>query len=91
MRQRCLNPRGDKWKWYGGRGISVCERWNDFSNFLEDMGERPIGKTLDRKNSDGNYEPTNCKWSTPKEQAITNRGCFRTLRTTEKIQGVAAK
>lgn len=77
LRQRCNNPNSDKWKWYGGRGINVCERWDDFRNFLEDMGERPQGKTIDRISSDGNYSPENCKWSTPKEQAKTNRGVFK--------------
>jgi len=77
MRQRCSNPNTTQWKWYGGRGITVCKRWEKFENFIADMGERPDGKTLDRIDSDGNYEPSNCKWSTPKEQAKTNRGCFR--------------
>lgn len=77
MRQRCNNPNSDKWKWYGGRGISICARWEDFSKFLKDMGHRPEGHTLDRINSDGNYEPCNCRWATPKQQAETNRGCFK--------------
>jgi hypothetical protein len=52
------------------RGITFCDRWGDFKNFLEDMGERPEGKTLDRyPNREGNYEPGNCRWATPKEQA----------------------
>jgi hypothetical protein len=69
MKQRCLNHNNPAYKNYGGRGITVCERWMKFKNFLEDMGERPEGKTLDRIDNDGNYEPSNCKWSTPKEQA----------------------
>lgn len=77
MRHRCSNPGADNWKYYGGRGIVFCQRWDKFENFLADMGERPIGKTLDRKDSDGYYSPENCRWATPKEQAVTNRGCFR--------------
>ena len=76
MRQRCLNPNSDKWQWYGGRGISVCAEWDGFEVFLTDMGVRPAGKTIDRINSDGNYEKSNCRWATPTEQATTNRGVF---------------
>jgi hypothetical protein len=72
MKTRCNNPNVPYYKNYGGRGIIVCERWNEFKNFLEDMGERPLGTTIDRINVNGNYEPFNCKWSTPKEQ-INNR------------------
>jgi hypothetical protein len=77
MRNRCNNPNAQNYKWYGGRGIKVAPEWDDFMVFLADMGERPKGKTLDRKDSDGDYEKSNCKWSTPKEQAMTNRGCFK--------------
>lgn len=77
MRQRCNNPNSDQWKWYGGRGISICERWDNFTLFLEDMGERPQGHSIDRINPDGNYEPSNCRWATPKQQAENNRGCFK--------------
>ena len=77
MRQRCGNPNADQYKWYGGRGVKICERWSDFVNFLVDMGERPEGKTIDRIDSDKDYEPSNCRWATPKEQAETNRGVFK--------------
>jgi hypothetical protein len=73
MKTRCLNPKNDKWHRYGGRGITVCDRWLSFDNFLADMGERPKGKTIDRIDNDGNYEKENCKWSTPKEQLQNRR------------------
>lgn len=69
MIDRCRNQNNPKWNYYGGRGIIVCERWQDsFENFINDMGERPNGLTLDRINPDGNYEPSNCRWATKKEQ-----------------------
>lgn len=62
MRDRCNNPKNPSYHNYGGRGISVCERWDSFANFLADMGERPDGFEIDRRNNDGNYEPSNCHW-----------------------------
>jgi len=68
MYQRCSNPKNSGWKNYGGRGISVCERWRTFSNFLSDMGECPGTLTIERLNNNGNYEPGNCAWRTRKQQ-----------------------
>ena len=77
MRRRCLNPHATQYKWYGGRGIAICQRWDSFENFAADMGERPAGTSLDRINPDRGYEPGNCRWATPKQQAETNRGLFK--------------
>jgi hypothetical protein len=69
MIKRCCSPGHNSFPRYGGRGITICDRWrNSFVEFLADMGERPPGKTLDRINVHGNYEPSNCRWATASEQ-----------------------
>ena len=74
MKQRCLNPNQRGYKDYGGRGISICDRWmHSFQNFVADMGPRPDGFQLDRIDTDGNYEPGNCQWSDRKTQMNNTR------------------
>lgn len=73
MRRRCNNPNMQHWNLYGGRGITVCERWNSYENFLADMGEAPAGLSLDRIDGNGNYEPSNCRWATALEQRHNRR------------------
>ena len=70
MKTRCYNPNSNRFQYYGGKGIKVCDRWlNSFENFLADMGECPEGMTLDRIDNTKDYEPGNCKWSTLTEQS----------------------
>src|SRR6516225_8478332 len=74
MIERCSREKNPFYKDYGGRGISVCDRWKDFANFLADVGEPPKGMSLDRyPDCDGNYEPSNCRWATNNEQQNNRR------------------
>jgi hypothetical protein len=97
MKARCQRPNSPKYPIYGGRGIKVCDRWQDFANFLEDMGECPsAAHSIDRIDNDGNYEPSNCRWATVAQQAsnqstnlrLTLRGQTMTLAEWSRSTGI---
>lgn len=98
MIQRCINPNMENFTDYGGRGIKVCDRWrNSFLAFFEDMGPKPKGYTLDRINTDGDYEPTNCRWADWETQQNNRRnntlitmpnGEIVTLKQASDIMGI---
>lgn len=87
MKTRCSNPNVKEFKYYGARGISVCERWHDFENFFSDMGEKPGAEySLERVNNDAGYSPDNCKWATPAEQQRNNRQAKLTMKDAREIR-----
>ena len=97
MIQRCTNSNNGNWHRYGGRGITVCKRWRSFENFLADMGERPLGLSLDRKDNNGHYTPDNCRWATRKQQSensshpkmLTHDGKTKNMKAWAKELGLA--
>lgn len=96
MRNRCSQKSNRQYKDYGGRGISICERWERFENFISDMGKRPNGYTLDRIDNNAGYSPENCRWATRKQQQrnrrnnriITHNGVSHCLVEWSEITGI---
>lgn len=99
MRTRCYNTKAVQYKYYGGKGIKICDRWTLFENFLDDMGLRPDGTSLDRIDNTKDYEPGNCRWSSRKEQSrnrsmnipVTFRGETKIVSEWAAVVGIAAK
>jgi len=91
IRQRCYNPNNKRYKDYGGRGIKACVRWNRFKNFLADMGECPDSLVMDRINNNGNYEPSNCRWTDIKTSNRNKRVIKLSIKKANKIRELYLK
>ena len=89
MRERCYNPNNKIYKYYGGRGITICKRWDKFENFYSDMGDRPERMSIERTNNNKGYSPDNCKWATQKEQ-VRNTRSNQLIRYHGKTQCMSA-
>lgn len=96
MKDRCNNPNNPNYHRYGGRGVAVCDRWQEFENFYADMGDAPEGMSLDRADNDLGYSPDNCRWATPVEQQnnmrsntfVTYEGKTQTLAQWSRELGI---
>lgn len=88
MKSRCLNPNDKNFKWYGKRGVTVCDRWLEFCKFYDDMGDPPEGFTIDRTDVNGDYNKDNCTWASRKEQSLNTR---RSRKVTWKGQTLTVK
>lgn len=88
MRNRCNNPKNHAFRHYGGRGITVCSRWDSYANFLADMGQPSGNLTLDRINNDLGYSPENCRWADRKTQSRNTRTAWLTERRAELIRAI---
>lgn len=86
MLQRCVTPTHKRYKDYGGRGIKVCARWQLFDNFLADMGTKPKGMSIERRNNDADYGPANCYWATRTEQNRNKRTIKLTMEDARAIR-----
>lgn len=91
MRDRCLNEHGKNWRYYGGRGIKIDPRWNDFTIFLKDMGYKPSGYTLERVNGNGDYTKANCVWATRRAQAQNRVYAKLSIKQANAIRRIYAK
>jgi hypothetical protein len=90
MKARCQRPSAQGYANYGGRGIRVCERWQEFDGFYADMGDCPPGLSLERINNDGNYEPSNCKWAAKHEQTANRRNIKCSYEMADEIRALYA-
>jgi len=89
MKQRCLNPNNPRWHQYGGRGITVCEQWLPFENFIADMGQKPSPEhSLDRIDNESGYRPDNCRWATRSEQCRNSRASYNSIAAKCRARGI---